>query len=213
VVWVQNSGVFALPNLRGGGEFGENWHHAGMLEKKQNVFDDFVGAAEWLIQNHYTSQAKLAISGGSNGGLLMGAMMTQRPDLFGAIDCEAPLLDMLRFHKLLVGSWWAAEYGSADDPTQFEYLYKYSPYHNVRKGVKYPAILFATGDGDTRVAPAHARKMTALMQADNASGNPIILRYDAKGGHSRIGSVSKRIDETTDSMSFLADRVGLKVQE
>lgn len=212
-VWVQNGGVFALPNLRGGGEFGENWHHAGMFEKKQNVFDDFIAAAEWLIKNHYTSQAKLAIMGGSNGGLLMGAMMTQRPDLFGAIDCESPLLDMLRFHKLLVGSWWAAEYGSADDPKQFKYLYKYSPYHNVRSGVKYPPVLFATGDGDTRVAPAHARKMTALMQAATASGNPIILRYDAKGGHSAVGSVSKRIDEETDSISFLADRIGLRVRE
>jgi prolyl oligopeptidase len=162
-VWVDMGGVFALPNLRGGGEFGEAWHRAGMFEKKQNVFDDFIAAAEWLVENRYTRPARLAIQGGSNGGLLMGAMMTQRPDLFGAIVCGAPLLDMLRYHKMLVGAWWASEYGSADDAKQFEYLYKYSPYHNVRKGTRYPAVLFVTGDSDTRVDPSHARKMAALM--------------------------------------------------
>jgi prolyl oligopeptidase len=209
--WTEHGGVFALPNLRGGGEFGENWHRAGMFEKKQNVFDDFIAAAEWLIQNKYTKPAKLAIEGGSNGGLLMGAMMTQRPDLFGAIVCAAPLLDMLRFHKMSVGAWWAAEYGSADDPAQFAYLLKYSPYQNVRRGVKYPPIMFVTGDADTRVDPAHARKMTALMQADNASGNPIILRYDTKGGHSGIGSVDKVIEQQVDMMSFIADRLGVKI--
>jgi len=209
--WTEHGGVFALPNLRGGGEFGENWHRAGMFEKKQNVFDDFIAAAEWLIQNKYTKTAKLAIEGGSNGGLLMGAMMTQRPDLFGAIVCAAPLLDMLRFHKMSVGAWWAAEYGSADDPAQFAYLLKYSPYQNVRKDVKYPPIMFVTGDADTRVDPAHARKMTALMQADSASGNPIILRYDTKGGHSGIGSVDKVIEQQVDMMSFIADRLGVKI--
>jgi prolyl oligopeptidase len=210
--WTEHGGVFAQPNLRGGGEFGESWHRAGMFEKKQNVFDDFIAAAEWLIQNKYTTPAKLAIQGGSNGGLLMGAMMTQRPDLFAAIVCRAPLLDMLRFQKMSVGSWWTAEYGSADDPKQFEYLHKYSPYHNVRKGVKYPAIMFATGDSDTRVDPAHARKMAALMQADNGSDNPIILRYDTKGGHTGIGSVNKVIEEQVDLMSFVADRLGVKIQ-
>ncbi len=201
--------MFAQPNLRGGGEFGETWHHAGMFEKKQNVFDDFIGAAEWLVRNHYTRPAKLAIEGGSNGGLLMGAMMTQRPDLFGAIVCGAPLLDMLRYHKLSIGSIWAAEYGSADDPKQFEYLRKYSPYQNVVKGTRFPAILFVTGDADTRVDPAHARKMTALVQAANASANPIMLRYDTSGGHSGIGNISKTIDEQVDQISFLAARVGL----
>ncbi len=209
--WAERGGVFAVPNLRGGGEFGEDWHRAGMFEKKQNVFDDFIAAAEWLIQNKYTTPANLAIEGGSNGGLLMGAIMTQRPDLFGAIVCVAPLLDMLRFHKMSVGAWWAAEYGSADDATQFKYLLKYSPYQNVRKGVKYPPIMFVTGDADTRVDPAHARKMTALMQADNASGNPIILRYDTKGGHSGIGSVDKVIEQQVDMLSFIADRLGVKI--
>ncbi len=210
--WTEHGGVFALPNLRGGGEFGEKWHRAGMFEKKQNVFDDFIAAAEWLIRNKYTQPSRLAIQGGSNGGLLMGAMMTQRPDLFGAIICGAPLLDMLRFQKMSVGSWWTAEYGSADDPKQFQYLLKYSPYHNVHKGTKYPPIMFVTGDSDTRVDPAHARKMAALMQADNGSANPIVLRYDTKGGHSGIGSVDKVIEQQVDQMSFIADRLGVKVE-
>jgi len=211
--WVEQGGVFAEANLRGGGEFGETWHRAGMFENKQNVFDDFIGAAEWLIRNRYTRPAKLAIQGASNGGLLMGAMMTQRPDLFGAIVCGAPLLDMLRYHKLSIGSIWAAEYGSADDAKQFEYLRKYSPYHNVVKGTKFPAILFVTGDADTRVDPAHARKMIALVQAANASANPVMLRYDTKGGHSGIGNISKSIDEQVDQVSFLAARVGLPLEQ
>jgi prolyl oligopeptidase len=210
--WTEHGGVFVQPNLRGGGEFGEDWHHAGMFEKKQNVFDDFIAAAEWLIQNKYTNSSKLAIQGGSNGGLLMGAMMTQRPDLFGAIVCGAPLLDMLRFQHMSVGSWWTAEYGSAEDPKQFPYLLKYSPYQNVHKGTKYPPIMFVTGDSDTRVDPAHARKMAALMQADNGGDNPIILRYDTKGGHSGIGSVDKVIDQQVDQMSFIASRLGVKIQ-
>jgi prolyl oligopeptidase len=164
----------------------------------------------WLIQNKYTQPARLGISGGSNGGLLMGAMMTQRPDLFGAIVCGAPLLDMLRFHKMSVGAWWTAEYGSVDDPNQFTYLYKYSPYHNVKKGTRFPAILFMSGDFDTRVDPSHARKMTALVQAANSSGNPILLRYDTKGGHSGIANVSKTVEEDVDRMSFLAARLGMK---
>ena len=209
--WTEHGGVFVQPNLRGGGEFGESWHHAGMFEKKQNVFDDFIAAAEWLIENKYTNPSKLAIQGGSNGGLLMGAMMTQRPGLFGAIVCGAPLLDMLRFQHMSVGSWWTAEYGSADDAKQFPYLLKYSPYQNVHKGTKYPPIMFVTGDSDTRVDPAHARKMAALMQAANGSGNPIILRYDTKGGHSGIGSVDKVIDQQVDQMSFIAAQLGVKI--
>ncbi len=207
--WVELGGVYAVANLRGGGEFGEAWHRAGMFEKKQNVFDDFIGAAEWLIQSRYTKPARLAIDGVSNGGLLMGAMMTQRPELFGAIICRAPLLDMLRYHKMLVGSWWAAEYGSADDSKQFEYLHKYSPYHHVSKGTQYPGILFVTGDSDTRVDPSHARKMTALVQAANASNNPILLRYDAKGGHSGFGSVNKTIEQQVDQFAFITSRVGV----
>ena len=208
-LWAEAGGVYAVANIRGGGEFGESWHKAGMFEKKQNVFDDFIAAAEWLVQNKYTQPAKLGIVGGSNGGLLMGAMMTQRPGLFGAIICGAPLLDMLRFQKMSVGAWWTAEYGSSDDAKQFEYLYRYSPYHNVKKGTKFPAILFVSGDFDTRVDPAHARKMTALVQAANAADNPILLRYDTKGGHSGIANVSKTVEEQVDQVGFLAARLGL----
>jgi prolyl oligopeptidase len=212
VTWAELGGVFAVANLRGGGEFGEAWHRAGMFEKKQNVFDDFIGAAEWLVQNRYTKPARLGIIGGSNGGLLMGAMMTQRPDLFGAIVCGAPLLDMLRYHTMSVGAWWVSEYGSAEDAKQFEYLRKYSPYHNVKSGTQYPPVMFVTGDADTRVDPAHARKMAALMQVANTSANPILLRYDIKGGHSGIGSVNKTVEEQVDQVAFLASRLGLKLE-
>lgn len=204
--WASQGGVYALANLRGGGEFGESWHKAGMFEKKQNVFDDMIAAGEWLVANKYTKPSKLGVLGGSNGGLLMGAMMTQRPDLFGAIICGAPLLDMLRFHKLSVGAWWVSEYGSADDAKQFDYIRKYSPYQNVRK-TNYPAIMFSTGDADTRVDPAHARKMAALVQANNTADTPVILRYDVQGGHSGIGSVNKTVEEQVDWMSFLKDRL------
>ncbi len=203
-VWTEMGGVYAVPNLRGGGEFGESWHRAGMFEKKQNVFDDFLAAAEWLVHNGYTNPARLAIQGASNGGLLVGAALTQRPELFKAVICGAPVLDMLRFDKMKVGAWWAAEYGSASDPKQFEYLYRYSPYQRVRKGVAYPAVLFVTGDSDTRVDPAHARKMAALLQASSSSPNPILLRYDVSGGHSGQGSVDKVIDEGADELAFLA---------
>jgi prolyl oligopeptidase len=202
-LWADRGGVFALPNLRGGGEFGEAWHHAGMLEKKQNVFDDFIAAAEWLVDNHYTQPAKLAILGGSNGGLLVGAALTQRPDLFRAVLCTYPLLDMLRYQNFMEAKYWVSEYGSADNPEQFKYLYAYSPYHHVRPGTKYPAVLFVTGDGDTRVAPLHARKMTALLQAATGSGLPVLLRYDTEAGHSQGVSITKAIDEGTDTLEFL----------
>jgi prolyl oligopeptidase len=202
-IWSQYDGVFALPNLRGGGEFGEKWHHAGMFEKKQNVFDDFIAAAEWLIANKYTRPARIAIEGGSNGGLLVGAAFTQRPDLFGAVECDIPLLDMLRYQKFKVGSYWTTEYGSADDPAQFPYLLKYSPYQHVDKGAKYPAILFTTGDADTRVDPLHARKMTALAQASTASGKPVLLDYDTKAGHSGGKPLDRAIDDFTNHLSFL----------
>jgi prolyl oligopeptidase len=201
--WISSGGVYALANLRGGGEFGEAWHHAGMLEKKQNVFDDFIAAAEWLAANKYTSPERLGIRGSSNGGLLMGAMLTQRPDLFGAVICGYPLLDMVRYHKFLVAGYWVPEYGSADNPDQFKYIYAYSPYQHVKQGTKYPAVLFLTGDSDTRVAPLHARKMTALMQAANGSDRPILLHYDTKAGHSQGTPVSKQIENTTDELDFL----------
>ena len=210
VLWAENGGVFAQPNLRGGGEFGEKWHEAGMHEKKQNVFDDFFAAAEWLIKNRFTSSARLAISGGSNGGLLMGAAITQRPELFRAVVCSYPLLDMLRYDKFLVARWWVPEYGSADDPAQFKYIYAYSPYQHVQRGVKYPAVLLVTGDGDTRVAPLHARKMTALLQASTGSDRPILLRYDTKAGHSRGLPIGKQIDDLTDDLAFLYWQLGVR---
>ncbi len=182
--WMQQGGYFALPDLRGGNEYGEAWHKAAMFEKKQNVFDDWFAAAEYLIHEKYTSPEHFAIRGRSNGGLLMGASMTQRPELFGAIWCGYPLLDMLRYQKFLIGRTWTTEYGNAENPTDFAYIDKYSPYQHVVAGTKYPAILFFTGDGDTRVDPMNARKMTPLMQEASGSGRPILLHYSLKGGHS-----------------------------
>jgi len=174
-----------------------------MLGKKQNVFDDFIAAAEWLIANKYTSPSRLAISGGSNGGLLVGAAMTQRPDLFQAVVCSFPLLDMVRYHRFLVARFWVPEYGSAEDSTQFKWILAYSPYQHVKTGERYPAVLFITGDADTRVAPLHARKMAALMQAASASGKPVLLRYNTKAGHSGGLPVSQIVDDLTDEMRFL----------
>ncbi|HZL27890.1 MAG TPA: prolyl oligopeptidase family serine peptidase [Acidobacteriaceae bacterium] len=213
--WMEQGGFFALPNLRGGGEYGETWHKAGMFEKKQNVFDDWFAAAEYLLANKYTTRARLAITGRSNGGLLMGASMTQRPDLYGAILCGYPLLDMTRYQKFLVGRWWTTEYGSADNPEQAAYILKYSPYQNVRPGVKYPAIMFLTGDSDTRVAPLHARKMAALMQATvmaepEAERRPVLLHYDVKAGHSAGVSVTQLVNDTADELAFLWNETGGK---
>ena len=209
VYWVERGGIFAIPNLRGGGEFGETWHQAGMLEKKQNVFDDFIAAAEWLIKQNYTNSSKLAISGGSNGGLLVGAALTQRPELFRAVLCTYPLLDMIRYHRFLVAKFWVPEYGSSENPDQFKYILTYSPYHNVKPETNYPAVLLVTGDSDTRVDPLHARKMTALLQASSSSDRPVLLLYDTKAGHSRGSTpVGKRIDELTDEISFLLWQLG-----
>jgi len=203
LIWAERGGLVAAPNLRGGGEFGEEWHRAGMMEKKQNGFDDFIAAAEYLIAEKYTRPEKLAIEGGSNGGLLVGAVLTERPDLYQAVVCEYPLEDMLRFQKFLEGPYWVSEYGSAENEEQFPYLYAYSPYHHVKQGVKYPAVLFITGDGDTRVAPLHARKMAARLQAATASERPVLLLYDTKSGHSGGRPVNKEIEEGTDTLSFL----------
>ncbi|HKF23709.1 MAG TPA: prolyl oligopeptidase family serine peptidase [Candidatus Angelobacter sp.] len=207
--WMESGGVWALANMRGGGEFGEAWHHAGMLDKKQNVFDDFIAAGEWLVKNKYTSPERLAIRGRSNGGLLMGAALTQRPDLFAAVSCGYPLLDMVRYHKFLVASYWVPEYGSSDNADQFKYIYAYSPYQHVKPGTKYPAVLFISGDSDTRVAPLHARKMAALMQASTGSDKPVLLHYDTKAGHSGGTPVSKEIDEVTDELNFLMWQLGM----
>jgi prolyl oligopeptidase len=210
VVWAERGGVFALPSLRGGGELGENWHRAGMLANKQNVFDDFIAAGEWLIREGYTNPSKLAIVGRSNGGLLVGAALTQRPDLYRAVVCGYPLLDMLRYQRFLVARYWVPEYGSSEDPSQFRYLYAYSPYHHVEKGANYPAVLFMTGDSDTRVDPLHARKMAALLQwatASNAS-RPVLLHYDTKAGHSGGLPLNKQIADMTDELSFLFWQLG-----
>jgi len=200
-----------MPNLRGGGEFGEQWHKAGMLENKQNVFDDFIASAEWLIANGYTSTEKLAISGGSNGGLLVGAALTQRPDLFKAVVCSYPLLDMVRYQNFLMAKFWVSEYGSSEDAEQFNYIFKYSPYHNVKPGTEYPAVLFITGDSDTRVAPLHARKMTALVQSATGSENPVLLLYDTKAGHSGGMPVSKQIEDEANELQFLFWQLGVKM--
>jgi len=206
--WMEQGGWFALPNLRGGDEYGERWHEQAMFGKKQNVFDDFFSAAEYLIANKYTSPEHFAIRGRSNGGLLMGAAITQRPELFSAVWCGYPLLDMLRYQKFEQGSHWMTEYGSSDNEKQFSYLLKYSPYQNVKAGVKYPAVLFWTGASDTRVDPMHARKMTALLQADSASGRPVLLHYSLAGGHSAGVSVEQRIQDDTDELTFLWTETG-----
>ncbi len=212
-LWLEHGGIFAVANLRGGSEFGEDWHRAGMLDKKQNVFDDFVAAAEYLISEKYTDNAHLAIQGGSNGGLLMGAVMTQRPDLFRAVVCQVPLLDMLRYQDFQIAKLWIPEYGSAEDATQFNWLYAYSPYHHVHPGVEYPAVLFMTADTDTRVDPMHAKKMAALMQAEAKNGasrqRPILLRIETKAGHGAGKPVTKLIEEGTDVYSFLFWQLGV----
>jgi prolyl oligopeptidase len=205
--WLEQGGWFALPNLRGGGEYGERWHEGGMFEKKQNVFDDFYAAAEYLIASKYTSPEHFAIYGGSNGGLLMGAAITQRPELFSAVDCAYPLLDMLRYQKFEQGPHWMTEYGSADKENQFPYLLKYSPYQHVKKG-SYPAVLFFTGASDTRVDPLHARKMSALLQADSTSGRPVLLHYSVAGGHSAGVGVEQQIQDVTDQLTFLWTETG-----
>ena len=206
-LWLEHGGVYVVANLRGGSEFGEAWHRAGMLEKKQNVFDDFAAAAEYLIAQKYTDRDHLAIMGGSNGGLLVGASITQHPDLFRAAVCQVPLLDMLRYQNFLIAKLWIPEYGSADDPKQFDFLYAYSPYHHVKPGTLYPAVLFMTADSDTRVDSMHAKKMAALMQAEAKNGadpnRPILLRIEPKAGHGQGKPLTKQIEESTDIWSFL----------
>jgi prolyl oligopeptidase len=211
-LWMEHGGVYAVANLRGGAEFGEDWHRAGMLDKKQNVFDDMIGAAEHLISEKYTDKNHLAIQGGSNGGLLMGAMMTQRPDLFRAVVCQVPLLDMLHYQDFQIAKLWIPEYGTSENTEQFKWLYAYSPYHHVKAGAEYPAILFMTADTDTRVDPMHAKKMAALMQAEAKNGSsktrPILLRIESKAGHGAGKPVTKQIEEFTDVYSFLFWQMG-----
>ena len=210
LVWLEMGGVYAVPNLRGGGEYGEEWHQGGMHEKKQNVFDDFIAAAEYLIAQRYTSPAKLAIAGGSNGGLLVGAAMTQRPELFGAALPAVGVMDMLRFHKFTIGWAWVTDYGSADSAAQFPYLYKYSPLHNIRAGTRYPATLVTTADHDDRVVPGHSFKFTATLQAAQAGSPPVLIEIETKAGHGAGKPTSKLIEEQADRMAFLVKNLGMQ---
>jgi len=211
LAWIERGGVVAIPNLRGGGEYGEDWHRAGMLQNKQNVFDDFIAAAEWLISEHYTRPERLSINGGSNGGLLVGAALTQRPELFRAVVCAVPLLDMVRYHLFRIAKLWIPEYGSAEDRKAFTWLYAYSPYHQVVPGTCYPATLLKTGEEDSRVDPMHARKMAALLQWATSCGDeqPILLRAETKAGHGAGKPLSKRVAEAADDLGFIGWQLGV----
>jgi len=209
LAWLELGGVYAMPNLRGGGEYGEEWHQAGMHEKKQNVFDDFLAAAEYLIAQGYTTPAKLAVGGGSNGGLLVGAAITQRPELFGAALPAVGVMDMLRFHKFTIGWAWVTEYGSADSAAQFPYLYKYSPLHNLKAGARYPATLITTADHDDRVVPGHSFKFAAALQAAQAGPAPVLIEIETKAGHGAGKPTSKVIEEQADRWAFLVKNLGI----
>jgi prolyl oligopeptidase len=212
LAWVAAGGVYAIANLRGGSEEGEAWHRAGMREHKQNVFDDFIGAAEWLVARGWTAGPRLGIYGGSNGGLLVGAAVTQRPDLFEAVVCSAPLLDMVRYERFGLGETWNDEYGTLADPVEASWLLAYSPYHHVVTGVSYPAVLFTVFESDTRVDPLHGRKMCAALQAATSSDRPVLIRREVNVGHS-ARSVSREVDLAVDRLAFMADRLGLSVPE
>lgn len=212
IVWLEMGGIYAQPNLRGGGEYGEDWHLAGTHGKKQNVFDDYFAAAEWLIANKYTSTPKLAIRGASNGGLLMGASLTQRPDLFGAALPEVGVMDMLRFQKFTIGWAWTSDYGSSDNPEDFKYLYAYSPLQNLKPGTKYPPTMISTADHDDRVVPGHSFKFAATMQADQAGPAPVLIRIETKAGHGGGKPISKIIDETADEWAFVAHNLKMDVK-
>jgi prolyl oligopeptidase len=209
LAWLEQGGVLAVPNLRGGGEYGEAWHQAGMRERKQNTFDDCIAVMEYLVREGYTTPSRLALQGGSNGGLLAGAVLTQRPDLCRAVVIQVPLLDMLRYHRFLIARLWIAEYGSADDPEQFPWLYAYSPYHHVTDGSPYPAVLLATAESDSRVDPMHARKMTARLQAATASEHPVLLRLEPRAGHGAGKPLAKVLAEMTDMWTFLSSELGV----
>jgi prolyl oligopeptidase len=212
LAWMEMGGLFAVPNLRGGGEYGEVWHQAGTKLKKQNVFDDFITAAEWLIANRYTSRPKLAISGGSNGGLLVGACMTQRPELYGAAMPAVGVLDMLRFHKFTIGFAWVDDYGSSDHPEEFPALLAYSPLHNLRPGVCYPPTLITTADHDDRVVPAHSFKFAAALQAAQACDNPVLIRIETRAGHGAGKPTTKLIEEAADRWAFLVKVLGMETR-
>jgi prolyl oligopeptidase len=213
LVWLEMGGVFALANIRGGNEYGEAWHQAGMLENKQNVFDDFIAGAEWLIAEGYTRTEKLAIEGRSNGGLLTSACIVQRPDLYGAVLCWVPVTDMLRYHKFTVGRFWTPEYGNAEEnPAHFKFLYAYSPLHNIKEGIAYPPIIVTTGDTDDRVVPAHSKKFMAELLAKTAGEGPHLLRIDLKAGHKLGKPTYKLIEEHADVWAFVAYALGMDVE-
>ena len=209
VVWMEMGGVYAVPNLRGGGEYGEEWHQAGTKLNKQNVFDDFIAAAEWLIENKYTSPEKLAISGGSNGGLLVGACMIQRPDLFAAALPAVGVMDMLRFHKFTIGWAWCSDYGSPENPEEFKALYAYSPLHNLKRGTSYPATMITTADHDDRVVPAHSFKFAAALQEAHRGNQPVLIRIETKAGHGAGKPTTKIIEEAADKLAFLVRSLDL----
>jgi prolyl oligopeptidase len=212
--WVSRGGVYAVANLRGGSEYGADWHRAGMLENKQNVFDDFYAAAAWLIDNGYTRSERLGIRGGSNGGLLTGAAVTQRPSLAAAAIVAVPLLDMLRYQNYLMARYWVPEYGSAEDPAQFDFIRAYSPYQHVRAGTAYPAVLLTAGENDTRVHPLHARKMAAALQAATSSdpaSDPILLWVDRSAGHGQGKPLGLRVRDAADQVAFMAWQLGLEI--
>jgi prolyl oligopeptidase len=211
LVWMEMGGVYAVPNLRGGGEYGEDWHQAGTRLNKQNVFDDFISAAEWLVAQNYTCSQKLAIAGGSNGGLLVGACMTQRPDLFAAALPAVGVLDMLRFHKFTIGWAWCSDYGTPEDPEEFKALYAYSPLHNLKPGTTYPATLITTADHDDRVVPAHSFKFAAALQAAHRGDNPVLIRIETKAGHGAGKPTTKQIEEASDKWAFLVSTLGVSL--
>ncbi|NJO57013.1 MAG: S9 family peptidase [Richelia sp. RM2_1_2] len=210
LIWMEMGGVYAVPNIRGGGEYGEAWHQAGIKDKKQNVFDDFIAAAQWLIDNGYTKSEKLAIAGASNGGLLVGACMTQRPDLFGAALPSVGVMDMLRFHKFTIGWAWVPEYGSSENPEDFKTLYAYSPLHNLKVGTAYPATLITTADHDDRVVPAHSFKFAAALQAAHDGDAPVLIRIETKAGHGAGKPTTKIIEEAADKWAFLVKTLGVE---
>ncbi len=208
----KSDGVYVSASIRGGGEYGAAWHDAGTKTKKQNVFDDFIAAGEWLVANKYTQPSRLAINGGSNGGLLVGAVVNQRPDLFGAAVPQVGVMDMLRFHKFTIGWAWVSDYGSSDNAEEFQALLKYSPMHNIQKGVKYPAILVTTADHDDRVVPAHSFKYTAALQAADTGAAPKLIRIETSAGHGAGKPTSKIIEERSDILAFIANAFGVMVK-
>ena len=215
-VWLEGGGGIAIPNLRGGGEYGKDWHEAGMREHKQNVFDDFIAAAEWLDSNGHTTPDQLAISGGSNGGLLVSAVVTQRPELFEAVLCAVPLTDMIRFHHFGLANIWTEEYGSADDPEMFPHILAYSPVHNVNQGTDYPAILVTGSENDARTAPVHARKFMAAVQwadADHGTEEPILLHIQSDSGHGGAVTIDQSADQYARHYGFLMNQIGMTAPE